>query len=401
MSSHLVNSVPTLKNGNKYHVFISYSSGDSVWVSGLISKLENTFPSLKICFHERDFVPGKTIIDNMVECIQRSQKTVMVLSPDFVRSRWCQFEAKLFIFQDCMLHKAIVPIMLRPCPVPLQLSHLTYLEADDKQFFDKLCHVLLCNNEDIEHSNKLVHYQPSLLYNGKHILTLPAVNEECEFWQNGIFSYTSVPDQLKVVLDDSEVYKQAIEHINDIPVTRSCLRFTTCKVLLCIFLVICIGLSSIFSAVTGAVTKDVPICLPIAMVGILLLTVFINILCWNSRKNKLIMQTMVLKTCETNLIFSEYCVLAGCSSRTQLVFVYVSLCHCKETIQNAFGHDSQIATEMWKKSIIYYSSDYACCLAKKHFPFASAPPPGHIEDGICFCQYISILLDKGCSVKYV
>ncbi|KAM3913304.1 uncharacterized protein RB166_018617 [Leptodactylus fuscus] len=398
MSSDMINSVPILDNDNKYHVFISYSSEDSIWVSGLVNKLESTFPCLKICYHERDFVPGKTIIDNMVECIQSSQKTVMVLSPHFVRSGWCLFEAKLSIFQDCMLKKAIVPIMLRPCPIPLQLSHLTYLEADDEQFFEKLCQVLLGNDNEMVHSTALVHYQPSLLYNGKNILTLPAVNEESESWHHGIFSSASVPDALKAVLDDAKVYKEAIEKLNDIPVTRSCLRFTTCRVLLCILIVLLFFTCALFFAFTISLYfghgLGMLVYFPIAMVVVLLIPViFINILCWKSRQSKFMMKRMVLKACQTNLILSKYSVLVGCCSRTQLFFVYVSLCRCKETVLNTFCHDSQLATEMWERAIINYSSDYACCLAKNHFPFALAPPPGHLKDRICFCQYVSMLLD--------
>ncbi|XP_071986247.1 uncharacterized protein [Engystomops pustulosus] len=395
----MMNSVPSLEKGHKYHIFISYSSGDSIWVSGLVNKLENTLPNLKICYHERDFIPGKTIIDNMVECIQSSQKTVMVLSPDFVRSGWCLFEAKLSIFQDCMLHKAIVPIMLRPCPIPLQLSHLTYLEADDEQFFEKLCDVLLGNNDEMVHSTALVHYQPSLLYNGKNILTLPAVNEESENWQPGMYSCAYVPDPLKVVLEDTKVYKEVMENINDIPVTRSCLRFTTCRVLLCMIIVLLFITFALFCGVLFAMNFahfwGILIYSPFAMVLVLLLTVLINILCWSSRHNKRMMQRMVQKTCQANLILSKYSVLAGCSSRTQLFFVYVSLLHCKETVLNTFGHDSKVAGEMWERSISNYSSDYACCLAKNHFPFTSVPFPGHTEERICFCQYISMQLAAG------
>ncbi|XP_056399849.1 toll-like receptor 2 isoform X3 [Hyla sarda] len=199
-----------------YHVFISFSGADSTWVEQLIQKLEATFPDIKICFHNRDFTPGKTIIENMTECIQRSQKILMVLSPDFVHSRWCLFEANLSMFQDCTSHKAIVPVMLKPCPMPLYLSHFTYLEAKDEKFYKKLCNRLLKTNAK-ETEDVLVHFQSSILYGGKHLLSLSAVNENDIKVSNGVFCDACVPDALKAVVKDPEIYKKAIRLINDTP----------------------------------------------------------------------------------------------------------------------------------------------------------------------------------------
>ncbi|XP_068111443.1 proline-rich acidic protein 1 isoform X1 [Hyperolius riggenbachi] len=392
--------VPDLGKDDKYHVFISYSSGDSIWVSGLIFQLEKTFPSLKICFHERDFVPGKTILDNMVQCIQSSQKTLMVLSPDFVRSRWCLFEANLSMFQDCMLHKAIVPIMLKPCPVPLYLSHLTYLDADDEKFFDKLCHVLLNSNNEVAPSS-LIHFQSSLLYSGKTLLTLTAVNEEGESWEPAIFSSAPVPDALKALVDNPRIYKDAIEIINDVSPPKSCIRHTAVKVILCIiysllasfFFVLYIALSITSWNINNSYPNlAFAVFLPIAVVAVFLIpTQFVKIACWKKRTIKKISEEMIKKTCEANLLLSDISVLVG-YSRSQLFFVYVKLHDCMETFQISFGHDNVLATNMWKKSISAYSSEYACCLARKHFPSRSADPPGHLKEGICFCQYTAMKL---------
>ncbi|KAM5140460.1 uncharacterized protein ACMZJ9_014313 [Mantella aurantiaca] len=396
-----MSSVPALRKGDKYHVFISYSNQDSIWVSGLIHKLEAALPDLKICFHERDFVPGMTIIDNTVECIQSSQKTIMVLSPDFVRSRWCLYEANQSMFQDCMHQKAIIPIMLKPCPIPLHLSHFTYLEADDEQFFDKLTQVLLNKNSHLAHST-LIHYQPSFLYNGKNLLTMPALNENGKSWQPGVFSSSSVPDSLKVVLDDARIYEEAIEIINSIPSPKSLLRFTVCQIIICILIGVLVIYYSgyiVFSIATfsnNSVYFNMLPFLPIVMVGVLLMpTLCIKILFWKCMQTMLVSREMVIKTSQANLILSKNAVLAGCSSRVQLYFVYVSLNQCLEIFYTTFGHGTAFATDMWEKAILSYSSDYACCLAKKHFPFNCTDSPGHVEDGICFCQYVSNQLRMG------
>ncbi|KAM9324973.1 uncharacterized protein PAF06_001087 [Gastrophryne carolinensis] len=389
-------SVPELGKGQKYHVFISYSSGDSIWVFGLVHKLESSIPGLKICFHERDFIPGKTIIDNMIECIQSSQKTVMVLSPDFVRSRWCLFETNLSMFQDCMLHKSIVPIMLKPCPVPLHLSTLTYLEADDEQFFEKLTQVILNKNYQLPHSS-LIHYQSSLLYSGKTLHTMAAVNED-EAWQPGVFSSDPVPDSLRAIVDDPTLYKEAIEIINDIRPSQSLIRHTACKVVLCIICVLLVP-SVILFFIAGCdqvrfhnYGLNIMTLLPIFMTALIIIPLlFIKIVCWNKQKAKNIRKDMIKKTSQANLLLSESSLLAGCSSKSHLLFVYIALHGCKRTFQATFSHHIR-ATDMWKRAICMYSSDYACCLAKKYFPIRFPDTPGHLKDGVCFCQYVATQL---------
>lgn len=101
---------PTLRQDECYHVFLSYSSIDYKWTHSLIDKLESM--GLMVCYHERDFTPGRTVLENMSECIRQSQKVLLVLSPEFVRSRWCLLEANMSLFRDCLERKPIVPVLL-------------------------------------------------------------------------------------------------------------------------------------------------------------------------------------------------------------------------------------------------------------------------------------------------
>jgi hypothetical protein len=75
-----------------FHVFLSYASEDLPWVrSHLMSELEHRL-GLKLCIHQRDFIVGNNIVDNIVDCVQSSKKIIMVFSRHYVRSQWCQFE---------------------------------------------------------------------------------------------------------------------------------------------------------------------------------------------------------------------------------------------------------------------------------------------------------------------
>ena len=82
-------------NNVVYDAFVCYSSQDQAWVhEQLWMTLEEKY-ELTLCIHERDFMPGIDIQDNIVQCLEESRNTILVLSESFVESRWCQWEARL------------------------------------------------------------------------------------------------------------------------------------------------------------------------------------------------------------------------------------------------------------------------------------------------------------------
>nr|XP_060511873.1 toll-like receptor 1 [Panthera onca] len=89
---------------------------DSVWVkSELLPNLEKE--DLRICLHERNFVPGKSIVENIINCIEKSYKSIFVLSPNFVQSEWCHYE--LYFAHHNLFHEAfdnLILILLEPIP---------------------------------------------------------------------------------------------------------------------------------------------------------------------------------------------------------------------------------------------------------------------------------------------
>ncbi|XP_034541056.1 uncharacterized protein LOC117814054 [Notolabrus celidotus] len=279
---------PTLRDSECYHVFISYSSTDYQWTHSLIEQLESC--SLQVCYHERDFTPGRTVLENMSDCIQESQKVLLVLSPEFVRSRWCLLEANMSLFRDCLERKPIVPVLLEPgVSIPLHLCHLTYLEASDPEFKSKLFKVLCTPNQQLQGST-VVPFQPPSIYNGKALQPLTAVNDEgLHTWDSGQFSDMEVPDQLRLIIEDHNKYREAVRILNSVsekvwhrPVwVRALLYFS--------------GVIFFLLMVAGT--------LPLI--------------------------------------------------------------------------------------VLMFLSGYACCLAKRHFPFPKASSTGHLEGGVCFCHYSS------------
>ncbi|KAI4895048.1 hypothetical protein NFI96_005698 [Prochilodus magdalenae] len=136
---------PEELQGVCYHAFVSYSQRNSDWVKGqLLPKLEGDESTairkgLRVCHHERDFVPGKTIVHNILRCIEQSRCCLFVLSSDFVQSEWCHYE--LYFASHQRLTRGldnIILILLEPLPpylIPSKYHHLkammarrTYLE---------------------------------------------------------------------------------------------------------------------------------------------------------------------------------------------------------------------------------------------------------------------------------
>lgn len=235
---------PTLRAAESYHVFISYSSTDYQWTHSLIHQLESC--GLQVCYHERDFTPGRTVLENMSECIQESQKVLLVLSPEFVRSRWCLLEANMSLFRDCLERKPIIPVLLDPgVSVPLHLCHLTYLEASDPDFMNKLLKVLCTPNQQLQGST-VVPFQPPSIYNGKALQPLTAVNEEeLNKWDSGQFSDMEVPDQLRLVIEDHEKYREAVRIINSVSQNAAWLRPLGTRLLFYITAIVCAVMCSL------------------------------------------------------------------------------------------------------------------------------------------------------------
>ncbi|KFO99303.1 Toll-like receptor 6, partial [Calypte anna] len=118
----------------QFHAFVSYSERDSLWVKNeLIPNLEKGEGCVRLCQHERNFIPGKSIVENIINCIEKSYKSIFVLSPNFVQSEWCHYELyfahhKLFSENS----NSLILILLEPIPpyvIPARYHKLKALMA--------------------------------------------------------------------------------------------------------------------------------------------------------------------------------------------------------------------------------------------------------------------------------
>ncbi|NXR56289.1 TLR22 protein, partial [Hippolais icterina] len=123
-----------------YDAFVSYSENDSDWVENtMVRELEQACPPFRLCLHKRDFVPGKWIVDNIIDCIEKSHKTLFVLSEHFVQSEWCKYELDFSHFRlfdennDAAILVLLEPIQSKAipkrfCKLRKIMNTKTYLE---------------------------------------------------------------------------------------------------------------------------------------------------------------------------------------------------------------------------------------------------------------------------------
>jgi TIR domain-containing protein len=125
-----------------YDVFISYSTRDRHWVRHwLLPRLESA--GFKVCIDSRDFDIGAPSMVNMERAVERSQKTILVLTPNWLESEWTTFEALLASSLDpAGQRQRLIPLLLTKCDLPTRLRLLTYAdftaEADKDAQFERL-----------------------------------------------------------------------------------------------------------------------------------------------------------------------------------------------------------------------------------------------------------------------
>ena len=122
-----------------YDIFISYSHSDRDWVSTeLLPRLEQA--GLKVCVDYRDFHIGVPSLINMERAVDNSRHTLAVMTPRYLLSEWCEFEALLVGVNDpAGRRRKLFPLVIETCAIPTRLSLLTYADftvADerDRQF---------------------------------------------------------------------------------------------------------------------------------------------------------------------------------------------------------------------------------------------------------------------------
>ncbi|XP_076459353.1 toll-like receptor 4 [Babylonia areolata] len=78
-----------------YDAFVSYSSENSDFVHRQLLEELETRGNLRLNIHNRDFTPGRPIPSNIVDAVQKSRHTLVVLTRELLQSDWCHYEMQM------------------------------------------------------------------------------------------------------------------------------------------------------------------------------------------------------------------------------------------------------------------------------------------------------------------
>ncbi|XP_072022757.1 uncharacterized protein [Amphiura filiformis] len=123
---------PTYTREFKYDFFISFAHIDSMWAVAFVYKLEKDFPGIRGRLRYRDYELGAAIADNIVNSVETSHRTLVILSPDSLRDRWCRYEVQRAHMMN-LTRPCAIPIMLRACVIPREIEHLSVVKCDQGQ----------------------------------------------------------------------------------------------------------------------------------------------------------------------------------------------------------------------------------------------------------------------------
>nr|XP_036226995.1 protein toll-like isoform X1 [Bactrocera oleae]XP_036226996.1 protein toll-like isoform X1 [Bactrocera oleae] len=131
-----------------FDAFISYAHEQSDYVNQvLVPGLEKTAPYFRICTHERNWLAGAYIPEQIVESVAQSRRTIIVLSQDFIASLWARMEFKT-AHQFAVNERRARIIIIKygeigdmtglDSELQAYLRMNTYLESEDLRFWQKL-----------------------------------------------------------------------------------------------------------------------------------------------------------------------------------------------------------------------------------------------------------------------
>ncbi|XP_022904047.1 toll-like receptor Tollo [Onthophagus taurus] len=131
-----------------FDAFISYSSKDEAWVAEVLAPALE--PNYKLCLHYRDFPVGAFLADTIVQAVESSRRTIMILSENFIKSEWCRFEFKSAHHQVLRdRRRRLIVVLLGEVPqkdldpdIRLYLKTNVYLQWGEKLFWEKLRYAL-------------------------------------------------------------------------------------------------------------------------------------------------------------------------------------------------------------------------------------------------------------------
>lgn len=124
-----------------FDIFWSYNRADEDWVRGMYSRLGSiALPGgpIRMFFAPECLPPGALIVRHLGAALRSSRRVIVVLTQAWVDSDWTTFEASIELHQDpAAKQMRILPILLRECAIPPELTRLRNIDFRSEAHFDQ------------------------------------------------------------------------------------------------------------------------------------------------------------------------------------------------------------------------------------------------------------------------
>src|SRR6266481_5598890 len=111
--------------------FISYTAADRAWAEWIGYVLEEQ--GFTVIIQAWDFRPGSNFVLEMQRAATDADRTIMVLSPDYLKSQFTSPEWAAALTLDPQgLNRKLVPVMVRQCEAPGLLTSLVHIRLVDQ-----------------------------------------------------------------------------------------------------------------------------------------------------------------------------------------------------------------------------------------------------------------------------
>ena len=115
-------------------VFISYSSLDKPHAQQLRDSLAEN--GLKVWFDELEILPGDSLLEKIEQGIKSMDYLIVILTPQSVGSPWVKTELELAFQLQLHSKFQIIPVLLRPCEIPLYLKIRSYADLSSRENYE-------------------------------------------------------------------------------------------------------------------------------------------------------------------------------------------------------------------------------------------------------------------------
>ncbi|XP_076078484.1 uncharacterized protein LOC143048594 isoform X5 [Mytilus galloprovincialis] len=262
-----------LPDGKKFHVFISYSESDRLWVETVIQHLQNYY-NFKCFEHSADFIPGMKITENIEYAMSNSVKTMFILTEEYNKSYWCQYEVEFAILKLLaeMKENVIIPVLKEECEIPGYLRPFTYINGtgDMDVWLPKLALAIEAEGQQYNHELALNRVRDAVNRNRN----LDLLHEEKSHFscRGSVFKWKYVPESLSIppMQVSSELYNDIIKTISSkhLVLGRHC-RNLWWPVICCVLTIVLLSLAiGIVMCVADIGDKDLKIAIISILFGI-------------------------------------------------------------------------------------------------------------------------------------